>query len=91
MAKDPDGMGLCCIHCRFVFPGEITSGVMAAHFETEHGTTDVKLELVALCPRCEKPMMFERTETLSSGLLRDYFSCNDCHRSRTVHRNPEET
>lgn len=77
--RDDDGFGLACTHCRYLFPLDITTGVLAAHFETEHDTTDVKLELVVLCPRCNGAMELESTRgNLSS------FACKPCHRTRVV-------
>ena len=59
---------------------DITTGVMAAHFETEHDTTDVELELVVVC-RCDRTMIFER----SVG-NKDHFVCEACHRRRVLTR-----
>lgn len=77
----PDGMALLCKTCRWRPTEELTAGLLAAHFETEHGTDKVELELVVLCPRCDEPMAFDR----SVG-NRDYFSCERCHRTRVIHR-----
>jgi hypothetical protein len=74
-----DGFGLACQHCRFVFPIDITVGVLAAHFETEHDTTDVRVELVVLCPRCTGVM--ELLHTVGNKL---HYGCAPCHRTRIV-------
>lgn len=76
-----DGMALACRPCRHRFPEDVTVGVLAAHFETAHGTTDVQLDLVVVCPRCDAEMTFERAER-----RRDVFACAPCHRTRIVHR-----
>lgn len=83
MAIDKDGFGLACTHCSYVFPNEISAGVMAAHFEAEHGVTDVRVELVVLCFRCETPMKLERTEPVAAGRLH-YYICETCQRTRRV-------
>jgi transposase-like protein len=76
-----DGMALICATCRWRPTGDLTVGVLAAHFETEHDTSHIHMELVALCPRCDQPMTFER----SIG-NRDIFACEPCHRTRTIRR-----
>jgi hypothetical protein len=76
------GFALACVHCRFRFPMDITTGVMAAHFQTEHGTDEVKVELVVVC-RCDEVMTLTRT----AG-QRHFYDCPGCHRSRTVTQTP---
>ncbi|MCW2900134.1 MAG: hypothetical protein JWO67_2399, partial [Streptosporangiaceae bacterium] len=53
-------------------------GVAAAHFETEHDTTDVKFELVVLS-RDDTVMVLERRD---GNKL--HYACPTCHRSRVV-------
>lgn len=77
----PDGMALICQTCRWRPREELTVGILAAHFDTEHGTEDIRMELVVLCPLCDQPMTFDR-----SWGNRDYFSCEGCQRSRVVFR-----
>jgi hypothetical protein len=60
-------------------------GVVKAHFETEHDTAEVKLDLVVLCRRCGGVMEFERSVATSKG-TKDHFWCQPCHRSRVVRR-----
>jgi len=43
----PDGMTLVCETCGWRPDGEISTGV-AAHFETEHHSPDIRLELVVV-------------------------------------------
>ncbi|GAA4439514.1 hypothetical protein [Phytohabitans houttuyneae] len=78
-----DGMALVCATCRWRPIGELTMGVVEAHFETEpdHDASNLKLELVVLCPRCDQEMVFER----SVG-DRDIFNCAPCHRTRSIRR-----
>jgi len=79
----PDGMALICRTCRWRPAVNLPMGLIAAHFETEHNTDEVNLELVVLCPRCDQPMTHEH----SHG-LRDTFACEPCHRTRTIRRCP---
>lgn len=77
----PDGMALVCNTCRWRPREELTVGLLAAHFETEHGTDKVHMELVVLCPRCDQPMEFDFT--LGDD---DHFRCAPCHRGRVIRR-----
>lgn len=79
--ETPDGMALECQVCRWRPHGDIRVGLLSAHFETEHGTEDVRMELVVLCPLCDKAMKFDR----SFG-NRDHFACEPCHRVRVIRR-----
>jgi hypothetical protein len=74
-------MALICRVCGWRPDGGIPMGIVAAHFVTEHDSTDVRVELVALCLRCDKPMTYERSEG-----LQDFFSCLACHRTRVIGR-----
>lgn len=77
----PEGFALLCGICRWRVPLGITVALVQAHMETEHDTDAVALELVALCPRCDRPMRFD----YSHGEI-DYFECDVCKRSRMVRR-----
>ena len=77
----PDGFALQCQTCHYRPPENITIAVLAAHFETEHGTDKVDLDLVALCPRCDRAMRHDFTH----GLV-DHFVCDPCRRTREVRR-----
>lgn len=78
----PDGMALTCKPCGWRPGIDLPMGLIAAHFETEHGTDKVNLELVVLCSRCDQPMAFSHT------LRRlDHFQCEPCRRVRTIRRN----
>jgi hypothetical protein len=77
----PDGMALACKPCGMRLDDNATMGVIGAHFEAEHGGAGIALELVVICPRCDKSMTYTRSEG-----LRDYFDCAPCHRTRTIRR-----
>jgi len=77
----PDGMALTCKHCGWRPDEDLTMGVLAAHFESEHGTGNVELDLIVLCPRCDKAMEF-----FASLGNEDHFQCEPCHRGRKIRR-----
>jgi hypothetical protein len=79
----PDGMALICQVCGWRPGIGQPMGLVAAHFETEpeHDADDVRLELVVLCPRCDKPMTYLRSEG-----RKDLFTCDPCRRIRTIRR-----
>lgn len=77
----PDGFALVCAVCRLRLALDATMAVVEQHFELEHQSTDLRLELVAICPRCDQPMRHD----FSHG-LNDHFACDHCHRSRVVRR-----
>lgn len=78
----PDGFGLACKHCGHLFPGDVTMGVVAAHFEIEHDDGEIELELSVLCPRCQSAMALERKEGNHT-----WWGCSTCHRTRKVTQN----
>ena len=52
----PAGFALKCHACDWLPDPAITMGVVKAHYETQHGSDAVALELVVLCPRHRAPM-----------------------------------
>ena len=46
----PEGFTFACHHCKFIFPHDITVGVIAAHMGTEHDLhgTEIEVDLVPL-------------------------------------------
>jgi len=79
-------MVLVCKLCRWRPPNDLQVTFVEAHFDLEpdHDPTDIRLELVAWCDWCEAEMSHDRTETMASGKVRHHYSCNRCHRSKTV-------
>lgn len=75
----PDGMALTCQLCGYRPADNLTMGVLAAHFETEHDTADVRLDLVVICDRCDVVMPLQRTQGRKS-----YHDCPRCHRTRVI-------
>lgn len=76
---DPDGMALACKVCGFRPAGEVTMGVFAAHVETEHDTTELLLDLVVICDRCDVVMPHRRSEG-----NRHWHDCPQCRRTRVL-------
>lgn len=76
---------LACKHCGWRPPGDLAMGVAAAHFETEHDTTDVAFDLVVVCDHCDRAMTY-----FASIGNQDHFECKPCHRGRVVTRQPEK-
>lgn len=83
-ASTNETFGLACDHCRQLFPLNGTVADMQAHFIAEHDTTDVRVELAVLCPRCRKPM-----DLAFLVGHRRYFDCAPCYRRRVVTQMPE--
>jgi hypothetical protein len=77
----PDGMALTCRPCGLRLSDDATMGVIQAHFDAEHDGASIELELVVICPRCDKPMQFSHSER-----RKDVFACDPCHRIRTIRR-----
>lgn len=77
---------LVCRICRWRPPDDMEMSIVVAHFDLEpdHDATDIKLELVAVCDRCDLEMPMDRIEPLRDGGSRHRFTCTRCHRSKAV-------
>lgn len=82
----PDVLVLVCQHCRWRPPNDLQMALVEAHFDMEpgHDPTDIKLDMVAWCHRCNLEMPLDRTEHLHDGRTRYHHSCPRCHRRDTV-------
>jgi hypothetical protein len=81
----PRGMVLSCRYCDWRPDDAVTIGVVLAHFATEpdHGDGSINFELIVVCPRCSKAMVFERE--IRPG--REQYTCPaPCHRTRVITR-----
>jgi hypothetical protein len=78
-----DPFALACKHCGWRPPGDLVMGVAAAHFETEHDTTDVAFDLVVVCDRCDRVM----THLATIG-DQHHYECAPCHRGRVIKQGP---
>lgn len=77
---------LVCRHCRWRPPGDLEMALVEAHFDMEpdHDPSDIKLELVAICDRCDLEMPLDRIEPRRTGGTKNYFTCTKCRRSKVV-------
>lgn len=83
-----DPMRLACVHCGWRPGDDLTIGVAAQHFETEHDTDDVKFELVVVCDRCDRVMALFATLD-QGGHFDHHYQCEPCHRGRVVKQRKE--
>lgn len=81
MTAAPDLLVLRCPYCGWFPEGDITQGVVKAHFDVEHPDDEFLLHLVARCPKCRDAMVHAATVGLT-----DHFECVPCHRSVSVTR-----
>ena len=77
----PDGMVLACRTCGWRPAEDLPVGMIQAHMQTEHDTDEVVLDLLVICPRCDKAMTFSHSER-----RKDIFACDPCHRIRSIRR-----
>lgn len=77
MAKGAFGLG--CRECGEIFPGEQHMQLVRAHFLMLHGVDKIDLDLVVLCPKCEKSM-----EHLATIGEEHHYQCEPCHRGRVI-------
>jgi hypothetical protein len=71
---------LRCPYCGWWPRDNLTAGLLAAHYDTEHPSEPVRLGLVMRCDHCAEPMELTRTETTTTG-RRLHYTCEGCHRS----------
>ena len=76
-------MVLRCAACRWRPAADVTQGVVAAHFEVEHDTEDIRLELIAVCPRDDSELSLIRTQHRATHLLHIY-DCPQCYRTYRI-------
>lgn len=79
------GLVLACRYCDWRPHDDVPVGVATAHFATEpnHGDGSIDFELIVVCPRCSKAMIFERE--IRPGRER-YVCPAPCHRTRVITR-----
>ncbi len=83
-----DALVLVCQLCRWRPPEGEPVSLVAAHFDVDHDTTDVRMELVAWCDRCDQQMTYDRTSAIRGGGQKHHYSCGRCHRSTVVTQRP---
>jgi transposase-like protein len=82
------GLVLVCQLCRWRPPNDLTMTLVATHFDVDHDSTDIRLELTAWCERCDQEMTLDRTEGTKAGGWKHHYSCGQCHRSHVVSQKP---
>jgi hypothetical protein len=78
-------MALECKHCAHRWPDTSVVEAMLLHFQVEHDTDKVVVDLVAVCD-CGATMTFTHTERESSTRDRDHFRCSACGRRGAIRR-----
>jgi hypothetical protein len=90
MASD-QGLVLVCKHCRWRPPDDLQMNLVEAHFDIEdgHNPTDIRLEMVAWCRRCDTEMDLNTTVVVvASGNTRRTYSCPSCRRTYVAVQKP---
>lgn len=80
-----DHMDLQCKHCDCRWPPDAVVEAMLLHFQVEHDTDAVTLDLRAVC-QCGAAMDLSHTVSLGIYTLRDHFVCSACGRRGTLKR-----
>lgn len=70
-------MRLQCQPCGWRPPEDATMEAVQLHFQVEHDTDKVTLDLVALCS-CGAAMTVTNTRPAGPGQVKDYLSCAAC-------------
>ncbi len=84
MKQRDGGFALKCKTCGWRPDDDLTGGVVAAHFTTEHQSDDVQMEMVVVCNRCDGEMA--HFATIGREV---HYQCDPCHRSRVVKQRPD--
>jgi hypothetical protein len=75
---------LQCKPCGWVAPESITMEAVQLHFQVDHDTSDVTLDLVPAC-RCGEAMTHAESVTVR-GEITDFFRCGVCGNTGYVNR-----
>lgn len=82
---------LRCHACEWEPDGNLTMGIVRAHFQTEHGTDDAGLDLTPICPRDRTKLDTTRTTPLGPGRQAIEYLCPTCRRSYGITQKQEPT
>lgn len=77
-----------CPLCGYRPPGDATMESFKLHFNVEHDTDEIKLNLSAIC-QCGATMRHTMTEK-RPPLAIDFFQCDACGKNGTVTREPKD-
>lgn len=81
-------MELQCNLCGDRPPRNAVMESVKLHFNVEHDTDEIKLDLVAVC-ECGAAMEFVRSSPTGGGEFH-YFHCNACGQDGRVRHNPSD-
>lgn len=70
-------MALQCKHCHDQWPDDTVVEALLLHFQIEHDTDKVEMNLVAVC-RCSLVMEFTDSTPIANkpGMIADHFKCS---------------
>ena len=77
-------MRLQCKQCGWVPPEDMTARDAQLHFQMDHDTDEMKLDLVAACT-CGEAMAFTVSRPTGGG-IKDYLECGVCGNTGFVRR-----
>lgn len=78
-----------CEHCRHRWPHDAVVEAMLLHFQVEHDTDEVRLELTVVCT-CRAAMALSSTSELGGGAVAEWYTCPACGNTARVRRKPDE-
>lgn len=91
-----DFLKLACQACRWRPDPTQPMGLVRAHFVSEHpelvkedGSPDMRLDMVAVCPRCDVEIPLFRSIDLGSDTVELEYVCQRCHRGYGVTQNKQ--
>lgn len=84
MAEIKPDLVLACHHCGQRPPPDSVMEAQLLHFQIEHDTDDVHLDLVAVCT-CGATMTLTETRPTGGG-FHDYFCCEPCGNTGRIKR-----
>lgn len=87
MAMIEPALELECHICRWRPPPNAVMEAVLLHFQVEHDTDDVKLDLAVIC-NCEATMAFTFSEPGKGTEVQDHFRCPKCLNTTVVKRDP---
>lgn len=80
-------MDLACRHCSCRWPHDAVIEAMQLHFNVEHDTNEIHLDLIAVC-RCGATMRHTGSGQLGGGRTRERYHCDACGGDGSIDRNP---
>ena len=79
-------MRLQCQPCGWVPPDDMQMEGVLLHFQVDHDTDDVRLDLVGVCS-CGEAMTVTESRPTGGG-VKDYLSCGVCGNAGHLRREP---